>query len=284
MNFFENEAISLFLQNMKILESFHSDKQEIVLCQHSCLGKILIINNEVQHIEFFQQFYHEQLVHLPIAFIPRVKTALIIGGGSLFAAYEILKYQTIEKIVLCDYDHTVLELMKKYYPHADIVFNNPKFIYIEQDAHLFLTEHTGNYDLVINDCFNLSLESKLHNKSYYTLLSNLTSKNGICSDVIYKHIFEKYTTKESIELLKNESGSYRLSLITIPEYPGIFHLQTMWSKNEVLKQELKKPINEIQIKYLTNRKVINYNLYSPEFLSSYLFIPPFIKKLLDKIG
>lgn len=283
MNFFENETISLFLQDMKLLESFYSDKQKVVLCQHNCLGKILIINDEIQHIEFFQQFYHEQLVHLPIAFIPQIKTALIIGGGSLFAAYEILKYPTIEKIVLCDYDHTVLELMDKYYPHADFVINNPKFKYIEQDAHSFLIEHTEKYDLVINDCFNLSLESKLHNKSYYNLLSNLTSKNGICSDVIYKHIFEIDNTKDSLELIINENIPYKLSLITIPEYPGIFHLQTMWGKAETLKLELNKPINEVQTMYLLNKNIINYNLFSPKFLSHYLFIPPFIKNLFDKI-
>ncbi len=135
MYFFENESVSLYLQDMEILESFQSDKQQIILYLHKNLGKILVINGEIQHIEFYQQFYHEQLVHLPIAFIPQVKTALIIGGGSLFAAYEILKYPTIEKIVLCDYDHTVLDLMERYYSHVKDVISNPKFHYIEQDAH-----------------------------------------------------------------------------------------------------------------------------------------------------
>lgn len=74
MYFFENESVSLYLQDMEILESFQSDKQQIILYLHKNLGKILVINGEIQHIEFYQQFYHEQLVHLPIAFIPQIKT------------------------------------------------------------------------------------------------------------------------------------------------------------------------------------------------------------------
>ena len=283
MEFFENEPISLFLQDMKLLESFHSDRQRVVLYQHNSLGKILIINNEIQHIEFFQQFYHEQLVHLPIAFIPQIKTALIIGGGSLFAAYEILKYPTIEKIVLCDYDHTVLELMKKYYPHANLVISNPKFHYVEQDAHSFLLEHIGKYDLIVNDCFNLSLESQLHNISYYKLLLNFASEKGVCTDVIYKHIFEINTTRDSLKLLNDEDISYKLSLITIPEYPGIFHLQTIWSEKGVLKNIIEKPINEIQNNFLTNKNIIRYNMYSPKHLSYYFYIPTFIKNLFNEI-
>ena len=52
------------------------------------------------------------LVHLPIAFIPIISEVLILGGGSLFAAYEVLKYSSVKNVILCDYDHEVIELME----------------------------------------------------------------------------------------------------------------------------------------------------------------------------
>ena len=100
--------------------------------QSPLLGLILTINNEIQHIERYQCLYHELLVHLPVSFCAEPKTALIIGGGSLFAAHEILKYPSIKKVVLCDHDHSVLDLMEKYYSHAKMVKKDLRFHFIEQ--------------------------------------------------------------------------------------------------------------------------------------------------------
>ena len=77
----KNESISLNLQNLKCVEHIRSEKQSISLLSHPYLGKILIIDGEIQHIEEYQSLYHELLVHLPAAFLPTISSVLIIGGG-----------------------------------------------------------------------------------------------------------------------------------------------------------------------------------------------------------
>lgn len=119
MIFYEQEPVSLYLEDLVVLEDFSSDKQHIQLFLHPWLGKVLVINGEIQHIEEYQTLYHEMLVHLPASFAPHIENVLILGGGSLYAAYEVLKYPTVNRVVLCDYDSAVLSVMKKYYPHAD---------------------------------------------------------------------------------------------------------------------------------------------------------------------
>ena len=134
MNFYEKEPISLYLDNLDLLEDFVSERQQhIQLFQHPWLGKVLVINNEIQHVEKYQSLYHEMLVHLPASFVPHIERALILGGGSLFAAYEVLKYSSVKQVVLCDYDGAVLDLMKKYYTHADLVTQDRRFSHIEKD-------------------------------------------------------------------------------------------------------------------------------------------------------
>lgn len=281
--FYEHEPVSLFLDNLSTIENFKSKKQSIKLLYHDWLGKILIINNEIQHIENYQPFYHEFLVHLPISIIPNIKTAFIIGGGSLFAAFEILKYSSVEKLILCDHDHEVLDLMKQYYKHAELVFADPRFHFIEQDANIFLSEHTNKYDLVVNDCFNLSHQSNLYNNSYYSILSNLNTDDGVCSDIIYRHIFDKQTTIDTLELLEKEKP-YKTSLIAVPEYPGILHLQTIWGKSPTLGKNINVPRNKIQQDFLNGlENAIAYQVYSPKFLPFYFHIPPYLKELFDKI-
>ena len=134
MNFYEKENISLYLDNLKLLESMVTLKQKIEIYRHDTLGLVLVINGEIQHIENYQCMYHEQLVHLPISFCDCPQTALVLGGGSLFAAYELLKYPSIQAITLCDHDYTVLKLMEHYYNHAKTVLADKRFHFVENDG------------------------------------------------------------------------------------------------------------------------------------------------------
>ena len=100
MDFYEREPVSLYLDNLTVIEEIQSPHQYIQLMNHPWLGKVLIINGEIQHIEKYQTLYHEMLIHLPAAFVPEVSSVLILGGGSLFAAHEVLKYPSIKKVIL----------------------------------------------------------------------------------------------------------------------------------------------------------------------------------------
>lgn len=278
MDFHENDLISLYLSELKKIEDFNSAKQKIQLYSHSQLGKVLIINNEIQHIEKYQVLYHELLVHLPTAFIPEIRNVLILGGGSLFAANEVLKYPTIESVTLCDYDHEVLDLMDKYYNHAKKVRNDARFRYIEQDAKKYIKNENNKYDLIINDCFNLIKESENLEISLYSQCSNLCSQNGLCVDIIYRHIFDTQITQNSLIELKKQNN-LALSLVAIPEYPGILHLETIWGKSRYLSQTAKKPVNFFQLKKIINDPQIDFHLeyFNPAFLPFYLYLPPYIK-------
>ena len=54
MNFHEKELVSIHLESLTMLEKIESDKQHIELLLHPALGKILIINGEIHHIELYQ--------------------------------------------------------------------------------------------------------------------------------------------------------------------------------------------------------------------------------------
>ena len=156
MEFHEDANVSLHLSDLVPICEFESKQQTIGLYTHPLLGKVLILNDEIHHIENYQHLYHEPLVHLPLVFIEEPRSCLIIGGGSLFAAFEVLKYPTIEKVVLCDFDHTVLDLMSDTYEHAKQVINDRRFFHVEEDALTFINNINEKFDLIINDCFDLA--------------------------------------------------------------------------------------------------------------------------------
>jgi spermidine synthase len=138
--FFEQQNISLKISNFETLEQFCSDKQDISLFNHPSLGKILIINGEIQHVENWAPLYHEPLIHLPAAYIPEIKKVLILGGGSLYSAFEVLKYGSVEEVVLLDHDIQVIELMNRHYRHAHQVLKDSrlKIKYVDAYTSIFI--------------------------------------------------------------------------------------------------------------------------------------------------
>lgn len=280
MNFYEEESISLYLDNLTLLEDVTSGKQTIQLYRHPLLGLVLVINGEIQHIESYQCFYHEILVHLPISFCATPQSALILGGGSLFAAYEILKYPSIQRVILCDHDRMVLKLMQKYYAHAQMVLNDPRFHFIESDGIDFIQNNANEYDLIINDCFNLLAESQKNNFSLYKKLNDMLTSEGVCSDIIYRHIFDSKITYNSIQEIKKYSR-VALSLVTVPEYPGILHVETIWGKNKNISQLCSKTLNSFQLKCISSNELTAFQFFSPQNIPFYLYLPPYLKKFIE---
>ena len=275
MDFYEKEPVSLYLNDLVLLEEITTKQQHIIIYKHPFLGIVLVINGEIQHIEKYQCPYHELLVHLPASFIKTPKEALILGGGSLFAAYEVLKYPSIERVTLCDHDAHVLELMDKYYVHARTVRKDSRFHFIESDGIEFINQCYHKYDLIINDCFNL-LKISMHNRfPIYYKLKQLLTPSGLCSDIIYRHIFDGDITSASIKEIKKYSN-VALSLVTVPEYPGILHIETIWGNNPNLSQTRHKVIDEYQ-KIIIKGEKNPFKFFSPANLPFYLYIPPYIK-------
>ena len=280
LDFYEKESVSLYLDDLEVLEDFVSERQQhIQLFSHPWLGKALIINGEIQHIEKYQSLYHEMLVHLPVSFVPHIKNVLILGGGSLFAAYEVLKYDTVNKVVLCDHDRAVLCLMERHYTHAVSVTHDQRFLHIEKDAQDFLRSCTENFDLIINDCFNLAHESAKSRSSLYKVLADHCTNKGACVDIIYRHIFDRPTTIDSLSYLQKE-GNMVLSLVVVPEYPGILHLETIWGKSPYIRQSAKSSVNDIHC-MLPDDVDAMFSYYTPRNLAAYLHLPPYIKKLFN---
>lgn len=52
--------------------------------------------------------YQEMIAHLPLTSHPNPKYVLVIGGGDGGVVREVLKHESVEKVVLCDIDEVHL--------------------------------------------------------------------------------------------------------------------------------------------------------------------------------
>lgn len=273
-DFYEKEPVSLYLSQLSVIEEIHGYLQKVQLFKHEQLGKVLIINDEIQHIEKWMPYYHESIVHIPMMFIEVPKKVLILGGGDLFAAYEVLKYNSVEELVLCDFDINVIDLTSKYYEHAEYVINDKRFNLIIQDAKEYIENCNTEFDLIIDDCFNLVKD--FETGDIFLQLKSCLSSNGICSSLVYRHIFDSEIMGKTFARLINKQRTV-LSLIAVPEYPGILHLLTMWGNNNNLSQNLDSSFN---IEH--RRHTLKCLLFNSLFCHYYLYLPNYLENWSNK--
>lgn len=267
--------VSLHLGSLQVLSRFRTAHHEGVIYRHPQLGRVLALNDEIQHVELWAPLYHEPLVHLPTAFVEKPRTALLLGGGSFFAARELLKYRSIKRILMLDFDEQLLDQIIRHYDHAKRIKENPRLEIRICDAFEELPMVREQFDLVINDSIDLMRDRG----AALSAMSRLLGPRGICSDVVYRHVFDDRALNDTIRLLRNKYHIV-LSLVFAAEYPGILHLLTLWSSSQNLSQTRKKSLNQEHAYWERSPSSNPCSYFDPRFLSYYLHLPLMVRKLL----
>lgn len=275
--FVEREDASIRLKDLELLERKNSRLQHVALYKHRAFGHVLVIDGELQHVEAWQSLYHEPLIHVPASFIRDVRSVLILGGGDLFAAREALKYPSVRNITLVEHDRNVIDLTLRHYRHGKPLLTDKRLDIRIADARQEFSQNGERYDLIINDCFDLASRST-HRSPYESLEQRLTSE-GVCSDMIYRHVFCRKTVQRSLSQL-NERSHVILGLMTVPEYPGAVHILTLWGRNRYLSQSSRGIQNKLQKSLLRGTRASQFDYYNPRYRAFHLYIPPYVRAAL----
>lgn len=166
----------------KVILSKSSSYQRIVLTRSGKDFK-LFLNGNLQFSSNDEYRYHEALVHLGLSKIKNPKKILILGGGDGLAVREILKYPTIEKIILIDLDPEMTQLFKNHALLTSLnqnALNSPKVQVRNQDAFLWLKDNQEIFDFIVIDFpdpSNYSL-GKLYTTTFYHYLYRALNDKG----------------------------------------------------------------------------------------------------------
>ncbi|KAF3457155.1 hypothetical protein FNV43_RR01812 [Rhamnella rubrinervis] len=156
-----------------ILHTGHSQYQDIALLDTKPFGKALVIDGKLQSAETDEFIYHESLVHPALLHHPNPKTIFIMGGGEGSTARELLRYKTVDKVVMCDIDEEVVDFCKSYLVVNREAFCDPRLELIINDARAELEHREEHYDVIIGDLAD-PIEGgpcyKLYTKSFYELI------------------------------------------------------------------------------------------------------------------
>ncbi|KAI0291607.1 saccharopine dehydrogenase [Multifurca ochricompacta] len=212
---------AMALKVNKILHVEKSLYQDVLVFESETYGNVLVLDGVIQCTERDEFSYQEMIAHLPLASHPNPKKVLVIGGGDGGVVREVLKHESVEKVVLCDIDEAVVRVSKQYLPHMSALLESPKVEVIIGDGFKFLAENTSSYDVIITDSSDpVGPAASLFQKPYFQLLHDALTPGGHIStqaECLWLHLpligQLRLTTRELFE-----TAEYAFT--TIPTYPS----------------------------------------------------------------
>ncbi len=277
MNFYKEITPAGFGIAIKVKETLFSAQSPFqkveILDSDSTLGKILTLDDLMMTTEGDEYFYHEMIAHIPMMNHKEPKTVLVIGGGDGGTVREVLKHDTVEKVVLCEIDGMVIDACKKYLPTIAGELDNPKVEILVEDAIEYIKTKKNEFDIVLIDSTDpMGPGEGLFTEEFYTNVKKSLKKGGIVAAQSESPVVNKEEIKKMYTLLKKVFPITSTFTSPIPTYPGGYWAWAFCSEDV----EPLSYIDEKRCEKITK----NCKVYNKEYHLARFALPNFLKNLL----
>ncbi len=136
----------------RVLFREQSPFQLVEVIETDAFGKMMLIDGLVMITDVDEFVYHEMISHIPVCLHGKPKNIVVIGGGDGGTVRELLKYDFVESIVLCEIDAAVIRAAEECFPDVSCGFKDPRVKINVGDGVAYMMEHKpASLDLVIVD-------------------------------------------------------------------------------------------------------------------------------------
>jgi spermidine synthase len=126
--------------------------QRITILELEGVGKTLLLNDQLQLAAADEFIYHEALVHPAMVLHGAPRRVLVLGGGDGGAVREVLRWQTVERVVMVEIDAAVVAACREHLPEVHQgAFDDARAEIVCADAADFVASDETRWDVIIVD-------------------------------------------------------------------------------------------------------------------------------------
>jgi spermidine synthase len=255
-----------------LLEDATSAFQNIKMYDTEPVGKMMVIDGVIQYTEYDNAAYHEMIVHVPMQAHPTAKRVLIIGGGDGGALAELIKYASVEEIVICDIDELVSRIAGKYTPEFGTAYADPRVRPLFQDGAALVATFQDYFDVIIIDCTDFyGPAAPFARKEFYQNIHRALKSDGVMviqAESMYFHRdFIVSLHKQVRELFPIAKYYHTL----VPTYPS-------GTIGFLFGSKLHGPMDFLG---KNTQSLPDLDYYSPEIHAASFAVPQFLKRMLE---
>jgi len=206
----------------KVLFSGQSEFQKVEVFEtNSALGRVLTLDDLMMTTEGDEFYYHEMIAHIPMMNHKSPKSVLVIGGGDGGTVREVLKHNTVEKVILCEIDGMVIDACREFLPGIAGKLDDARVEIRVEDAIEFIKDKKAEYDIVLIDSTDpMGPGEGLFTQEFYTNVKNSLKEGGIVAAQSESPVVNKEEIKKMYTLLKKVFPIVSTYTSNIPTYPG----------------------------------------------------------------
>ncbi|MFK8057259.1 MAG: polyamine aminopropyltransferase [Saprospiraceae bacterium] len=143
----------------------------------------LYIDRVIQWSSTDEYRYHESLVHPAMLSVKEPKRVLVLGGGEGLAIREILRHPEVDSVTVVDIDPAIFNLARSQRQLLDLnarALYDPRVRSVPQDAFVFLSNATAQYDVIIADLPDPTNDgvARLYSVEFFRLCRRLLRDGG----------------------------------------------------------------------------------------------------------
>jgi spermidine synthase len=168
---------------LQTVVSTTSKYQEILIAEVQGFGRALFLDGIPQSSALDKHIYHEVLIHPALAAHKHPRKVFVAGGGEGAVLYEILKHNTVERVVMVDIDDVVTDLARihlKEWHHG--LFDDKRVEAITGDALAYLAASQESFDCIIMDLtdpFEDGVSRSLFTTEFFNLVNAHLTDDGV---------------------------------------------------------------------------------------------------------
>ncbi len=254
--------------------------QDILILKSPAVGKILLLDGEIQLTEWDEHIYHEMFVHPTLHALPSVDSVLIIGGGDGGCLREVIKHN-VQRVVLVEIDRELLDIVPDQLGFVEQgSFSDQRVELVSQDASKYVESDPGAFDVIFVDSTDADGPSEaLFESRFYKKCAQILTERGIlvCQAGMPNYTCQMTTRCYSGVSFMRSRGMY---LVPVPSFIGGLHA-FIWASND-------QGLNRYNLEGLTEvfeAKQVPTKYYSPtaQFSAVFAKTPPKLP-ISQKIG
>ncbi|PZP57016.1 MAG: polyamine aminopropyltransferase [Azospira oryzae] len=272
-----------------------TEYQDLEVVDTPMFGRMLLLDKVMMTTERDEFFYHENLIHVGGLAHPGPRSALVVGGGDGGSSEELLKYSTMQRVVMAELDRGVVEASKQYLQKVHRgAFDDPRLTVMIGDGKAFVERTDQRFDIVALDLTDpLGPSVQLYTREFYEACKCILNPGGVLTLHVESPITRPQAYQRIVATLKAVFPIVRPYMVYVPIYCAWWGMATasetvdplVLSEAEVERRIAERGIGDLQ--YL-NGAVYRAMLSLPNFVRALLAEPAAVittdSLLVDEVG
>ena len=225
MAWFEETYHPRWRQRIEIERVVHQSRsayQDILVFDSVDFGRVLALDGVLQTTERDEFVYHEMLTHVPLMAHGAAQDVLIIGGGDGGALEEVLKHESVERVVMVELDPEVVEVCRQYLPSiSGAAFEDPRTELRFADGVKYVEAAAERFDVIIVDSTDpIGPGEVLFGEAFYAACRRCLRPGGVLVNQTSNAFGEEFILRDAQHRLRRQFAAADFYLAAPPTYFG----------------------------------------------------------------